>query len=267
LSFVPPLEHVESVASPTGTGATARVWLAALLDLILPSFCPVCHRRLDDGRRDPLCRGCWEALERVRPPFCRMCGLPLLQFASPEAAGARANTPLCGHCRRRSPPFAYARSAARYGEVARAALHAFKFSGRRALAAPLGDLLAELRPPLGAPDLLVPVPLHPRRERERGFNQAQLLARRVGQAWQKPVRSDVLARTVATRPQSELTAAARRANVRDAFVLHRPELVAGRHVVLVDDIFTTGSTVSACARRLKGGGASVVGVLTVARAV
>ena len=94
-----------------------------------------------------------------------------------------------------------------------------------------------------------------------------LLARRVGSAWKVPVRADVLARTLATRPQTELTAEARRANVRGAFALRRPELVAGRHVVLVDDVFTTGSTVTACARCLKEGGASAVGVLTVARAV
>ncbi len=164
----------------------------------------------------------------------------------------------------------YARAAVRYGEVARQAVHAFKFGRRRALAAPLAALLTETGPdglPAGAPGLLTPVPLHPRRERERGFNQALLLARRIGRAWRVPVCADVLVRTVATRPQTELTAQARRANVGRAFSLRRPELVAGRHVVLVDDVFTTGSTVTACARCLRDGGASAVGVLTVARAV
>jgi ComF family protein len=150
----------------------------------------------------------------------------------------------------------------------REALHAFKFRGRRALAAPLGDLLAELAPPVlpgPAADLLVPVPLHPRRERERGFNQALLLARRLGRVWARQVGGDVLVRSVATRPQTDLSADERRANVRGAFVLRHPEAVAGRHVVLVDDIMTTGATAAECAACLRRAGAASVGVLTVAR--
>jgi ComF family protein len=154
--------------------------------------------------------------------------------------------------------------------VVREALHALKFRGQRALAVPLGALLVEATRaglPGGAPQLLVPVPLHPRRERERGFNQAALLARRVGRAWGCAVRGDVLVRTVATRSQTELDAAARRANVRDAFRARRSALVEGRHVVLVDDVLTTGATLSECARCLRAAGAAAVGALTVARVV
>jgi ComF family protein len=150
----------------------------------------------------------------------------------------------------------------------REALHAFKFRGRRRLAEPLGDLLiaaVEGRLPLGLPDLLVPVPLHRRREHERGFNQALLLARRLGRAWDRPVRDDVLVRVVATPSQTALEAPQRRANVRGAFRLRRPELIAGRHVIVVDDILTTGATVSECARVLQGGGAATVGILAAAR--
>ena len=166
--------------------------------------------------------------------------------------------------------FTYARAATSYGEVVREALHAFKFRGCQALASPLGELLATVgmaNLPETRPDILVPVPLHPAREQERGFNQSLLLARRLGRACQIPVRADVLARRIATRPQADLDAHARRANVRSAFALRRPELVAGRHVIVVDDIFTTGSTVTACAESLRRGGARVVGVLTVARVV
>ncbi len=189
----------------------------------------------------------------------------------PRSADTRSEPgPLCGPCRRRAPGFDYARSAARYEDVTREALHAFKFRGRRALAAPLGDLLVEAmegRLPAGAPALLLPVPLHPRRERERGFNQASLLARRVGRAWRVPVRDDVLVRAMATHSQTELDAPARRANVRGAFRLRRPELIVARHVVLVDDILTTGATLGECARCLRAGGAAAVGALTVARVV
>ncbi len=270
MSLVPALEHVPTVGPSPAVRASRRAWVTALLDLVFPPFCPVCQRRLGEGRRDPLCGVCWESLDRIAPPYCRVCGLPFVRLPALEVAPTLGAGHLCGLCRRRPPPFAYARAAVRYGEVAREAVHALKFGGRRALAAPLGDLVAEIAAdalPAGAPDLLAPVPLHPRRERERGFNQAFLLARRVGDAWRVPVCADVLTRTLATRPQTELTAKARRGNVRGAFALRRPELVAGRHVVLVDDIFTTGSTVTACARCLREGGASAVGVLTVARAI
>jgi ComF family protein len=243
--------------------------VTALLDLLFPPFCPVCRRALGEARRDPLCGSCWGRLERIAAPYCRVCGLPFGRFASADADGTPQQTHLCSRCRRRLPPFAYARSATRYGEVAREALHAFKFGGRRALAAPLADLLAELRAslPVPVPDLVVPVPLHPRRMRERGFNQSLLLARRLGRAWNVPVHANVLARTIHTQPQTALSGEARRINVRAAFALRRPEAVAGRHVVLVDDVFTTGSTVTACVLCLKQGGASMVGVLTVARAL
>jgi ComF family protein len=177
---------------------------------------------------------------------------------------------LCGACRSRRPGFAYARAALRYGEIAREAIHAFKFGGRRGLANPLGDLLAGLglrALPGAAPDVLVPVPLHPRRARERGYNQALLLARRLERAWGVPVASDALRRAVPTQPQADLDAAARRQNVRDAFAVQSPRLIAGRHVVLVDDVLTTGATAGECARTLSRAGAATVGVVTVARAL
>ena len=252
---MPSLERVAAVGLPEPAW---RVWAGALLDLVFPPFCPVCRARLGDGRRDPLCGRCWRSLERIEGPVCGACGLPMTVPGT------------CGACRRRRPPFAYARAATRYGEIARETLHAFKFAGRRALAAPLADLLAERDPvalPAGPPDLIVPVPLHPRREHQRGFNQALLLARRIGRAWHVPVRADILRRTAATPPQTELGVEARRANVRGAFALRRPELVAGRHVLVVDDVFTTGATVGECARCLRAGGAATVGVLTLARVV
>ena len=152
--------------------------------------------------------------------------------------------------------------------MVREAIHGFKFGGRRALAAPLGDLLAETaRRDLAGMrvDLLVPVPLHPRRERERGFNQAELLAGRLSRGFPARVARGVLVRRVATAPQSELAADDRQANVRDAFEIRRPDAVRSRHVLLVDDLLTTGATAGACADCLREAGAASVGVLTVAR--
>ena len=271
---MPSLEHVATLDRPRSAAALWQRWASALLDLVFPPFCPVCRARLEEGRRDPLCGACWAGLPRIGPPWCRRCGQPMAGFPVADGPTAPASTPaeggaLCAACRRRPPAFAYARAAVRYEDGAREALHAFKFGGHRALARPLGDLLVDAvegRLPAGAPDLLVPVPLHPRRERERGFNQSRLLAQRLGRAWGCPVR-DVLARAVATPSQTSLDGAARRANVRRAFRLRRPELVAGRHVVLVDDILTTGATLSECARCLEEAGPRLVGVLAVARVV
>jgi ComF family protein len=149
----------------------------------------------------------------------------------------------------------------------REALHAFKFEGRRALAGPLADLLVEqcaggLPGPV---DALVPVPLGRARERERGFNQAALLAARLAPALRVPVRAPWLARVRPTAPQSDLRGRERRANVKDAFRAHAA--VAGCRVVVVDDILTTGATVGECARALRARGAGAVGVLAVARAL
>jgi ComF family protein len=250
------LEHVASLAPDEAPGW--RPWVTAALDLIFPPLCPVCDRLLGAGRRDPLCGACWQGLERIAPPWCRCCGVPL---------GIEG---LCGACRIRRPQFAYARAALVYGDIARETIHAFKFGGRRGLANPLGDLLAGLGKgalPGASPDVLVPVPLHPRRARERGYNQALLLVRRLEWAWGVPAAADALQRVASTRPQTDLDAAERRRNVRDAFAVRRPELVAGRHVVLVDDVLTTGATAGECARTLYRAGAVAVGVLTVARAL
>ncbi|MFQ5829020.1 MAG: ComF family protein [Candidatus Methylomirabilia bacterium] len=155
-----------------------------------------------------------------------------------------------------------------YGDTVREALHALKFGRKTALARPLGDLLAQagqaLLPPVSV-DGLVPVPLHPTREAERGFNQSLLLARRVARQWRLPVIASALKRVVATRPQTEFSIRERRANVRGAFGLRGPAAVAGRHLLLIDDVFTTGATATECCRVLLDGGASAVGVLTVAR--
>ena len=197
-------------------------------------------------------------MDRIEPPWCRRCGTP------------QSVDGLCALCRQHPPRFTYARAAARYGGVVREAIHAFKFGGRRSLAEPLADLVAGLglsALPGPAPDLLVPVPLHRRRERERGYNQALLVARRLERAWGIAVSNDALARPGATAPQVDLDAAARRRNVRGAFSVVKPAVVEGRHVVLVDDVLTTGATAAECARTLARAGASVVGVLTIARTV
>lgn len=237
----------------------------AALDLVFPALCPVCDTTLGAGRRDPLCGTCWSAISRLGAPWCDRCGAAsIVTEAEPPRVAPRL---ACALCASDPPQYDYARSAALYEGPLRDAIHALKFSGRRALASPLGDLAAEqcAASLSGAIDALIPVPLARERERERGFNQAALLARRIGSHLDVPTRSSWLARTRSTRPQSELSAAERRANVRDAF--RASDRAAGRHVLVVDDILTTGATLEACARALRDAGARCVGVLTVARVV
>jgi len=269
----------------SSTSVLSSFTLAAL-DLVFPALCSVCETTLGAGRRDPLCGQCWSAITRLGPPWCDVCGAaPAVSATSYErpsrvahgdtaggvgptssGVGPPAVSP-CATCATTALPLDYARSAAVYEGELREALHAFKFAGRRALARPLGDLAAEqcvASLPDGI-DALIPVPLARERERERGFNQATLLARRIGRWLDVPTRPGWLARTRSTRPQSDLSAAERRANVRGAF--RASDHVAGRHLLLVDDVLTTGATLHACARALRAAGARRVGGLTVARVV
>jgi ComF family protein len=227
----------------------------AALDLVFPARCPVCEAMLGAGRRDPLCGGCWQEMLRLVPPVCARCGLPLAQ------AGELAQ---CDACLAAPPAFDWARAAGLYAGPLREAIQRFKFGRRPALARPLADLIIdECSPIVSAGAVLVPVPLAPERERERGFNQAALLAERVARALRVSLRARWLARTRATAPQTALNATERHDNVRGAFIASSS--AAGADVVLVDDVLTTGATAAECARALRAAGARSVGVLTVAR--
>jgi len=276
----------------------------AALDLVFPALCPVCQATLGMGRRDPLCGRCWRAITLLGDPWCDTCGAsspiavttdgpqrvehgrdgathatggvgPPSPARSSEScdSGEWMTQPVawvapsrpCSTCTTDPPAYDYARSAAVYEGTLREALHAFKFSGKRALAGPLGDL-AVARCAASLPveiDAVVPVPLARERERERGFNQAALLGRRVARRLGVPTQPSWLARVRATRPQSDLSAAERSVNVRGAFRASRR--ATGRHVLVVDDVLTTGSTLGECARVLREAGARRIGVLTVAR--
>jgi ComF family protein len=177
---------------------------------------------------------------------------------------ARGVVVTCGACAVAPPAFDWARAAGLYAGPLRDAVQRFKFGRRPALARPLAALVLEQCAAAVPPRaVLVPIPLARERERERGFNQAALVAERVARGLGAPVRERWLARTRATAPQTELDAAERRANVRGAFVASTA--AAGADVVLVDDVLTTGATAGECARALRAAGAASVGLLTVAR--
>lgn len=242
-----------------------RELLAAGLHLIFPVPCHACGRPLDGGRRSGLCGGCWSRLERMPPAGCARCGWPF------PAPGGSAGAPdaLCLRCRQGPDDFDVARAVLRYreGGIARAAILLGKHGRRMPLLRHLARLLAEEGPrylDLQGWDLVVPVPLHWRRRWQRGLNQAEVLARAVGARHGLPVAPRLLVRVRATPPQQG-DGAARARNVRGAFRVRTPARVAGRRLLLVDDVFTTGATANACARSLREAGAAAVGVLTLAR--
>jgi ComF family protein len=237
-------------------------WLRLLVDTIFPPDCEACDAPLPPGHPSCLCGRCRIAMLPPPEPLCATCGAPLVR----RTPGA-----VCPSCLVHPPAFHTARAAALYLPASAGlnplavAVHRLKYGGRRPIAAALGTLLAARYP--FAPDVvLVPVPLHPRRLRARGFNQALLLAHALGRRRALPVAPRLLRRTRDTRAQTGLAAPERRRNLAEAFAMSAADAVVGQHVVLVDDVLTTGATADACARALRRGGARRVDVYTVGRA-
>jgi ComF family protein len=235
----------------------------ALLDLLYPRECCGCGGMLPFGDRDEFCPECTSRIRVLREPLCRVCGGPVV-------------TPTqlpCGGCHQRPPLFRRARSWAYYSTdseeknpVARA-LWALKYHGRVDIGWRLGAALARQCPFVpGEHDVVVPVPLHPARVRHRGFNQAWMLAVPVARRLGAPVAGMILRRLRPTASQVTLPERDRLRNVRGAFAVHAQKSLTGRRVLLVDDVFTTGATVTECARALGTASAASVDALTVARA-
>lgn len=243
-------------------------WLRALdslLALIYPTFCAICGAFVPESRDASVCRDCWDDVCPIQDPVCDICGLPL-----PPSVRALTPAPRCGDCLFDTYSFTAARAAVQYERTLREIIHLFKFNRRRNLAGPLSDLLYhtyEKERGLFAVDFVTAVPLHTERLRERGFNQSALLAGRLAHRAGLRFLPEALARRRATASQSGLNKKARSQNVRRAFTAPKPHAVKDRSVLLIDDVFTTGATLSECARTLKEAGARSVYVLTVARVV
>jgi ComF family protein len=244
---------------------------ASLFAVLFPSDCRICQTPLVKISRLPVCQECLDAMHAIAGGVCAICGERL--FSSFAVAGA-AGEPRCGLCRRLEPPFARAAAYGSYESGLRELIHLLKYGGVRPAASVLGRMLAEaiatLEPEFPADSVaVVPVPLHRSKLRQRGFNQAELIARAAlkmrlpGDRLQLCV--GVLERKRDTASQIGLTSHQRRENLRGAFAVARPELVKGREVLVVDDVYTTGATVSECTRVLRRAGVTKVWVATVAR--
>lgn len=237
---------------------TGRLW-HRLVHLLLPAPCLACGEPVWETRDSlGLCPPCRGRLLRWPRRGCGVCARPLTGADLP--AGYR-----CGECRKHPPPYGRLLSAWSYQTPADAVLMGLKFQRLEYLGAHLGRRLAKLfHPELADCDLIVPVPLHWRRFLGRGYNQAAVIARPLARALGLPV-VGVLRRRRPTPPQSRLDRAARRRNLRGAFAVRRPGRCRDRHILLVDDVVTTGATLEAAARCLRRAGAREITALTAAR--
>jgi len=242
--------------------------LRKLLDvpayLVFPVSCGNCGQPAGPVFSGGFCRTCLSSLRPVCPPFCDICGLPLHLFSLNNQSSY-----VCGDCRKSPPLYQSLRSYGAYEGVLRSMIHRFKYEGMRPTGRIIGGFLSDHFSPLDfneSMDVIVPVPLHPRRLKERGFNQSTYLGRVLASAWgMKRAFKPVLKKVRDTDPQSGLDKIRRRRNVRQAFILRKKGPIQGKAVLLVDDVVTTGATLNECAGVLRADGARAVYALTAAR--
>jgi ComF family protein len=241
------------------TAALRRAGRLAL-DVALPPLCPSCREPLGDGIG--LCSGCWSKVSFIEPPYCARLGIPFTYDPGPGLLSMEAIAD--------PPAYDRARAALRYDDIARALVLTFKYGDRLDLAPMMGRWMARAGHELMAgADALIPVPLHWRRLWARRFNQSAALARAVSGLSGVPVVDDALKRVRATPQQVGLSKTQRADNVQGAFRVpaQQKSHVAGKRVVLIDDVLTSGATVDTCARALLRAGAAHVDVLVFARVV
>jgi ComF family protein len=236
-----------------------RGGLRTALDVALPPLCPACREPVED---QALCAGCWSKLSFIARPYCERLGIPFAYDAGPGLLSMQAMAD--------PPAYNRARAAVRYDDIARALVHAFKCGDRIDLAPTLGRWIASAgRELLAEADALIPVPLHWRRLWARRFNQSASLAKAISAASGVPVLHAPLKRVKATAHQVGLSQTEHAGNVQGAFRVP-PESkaeIAGRRLVLVDDVLTSGATANACTRALLRAGAANVDVVVFARVV
>ena len=234
-----------------------------LLTLVYPQACAICQGCVSSRKLGIVCADCWQAtrLFNEQDTVCWKCGGPSLGTCAAE----KRMTVRCRRCD--NDWFTFARACGAYAGALQSAVLALKREPK--VSQQLLNLLAEVqrRPPLDQATLVIPVPLHPEREKQRGFNQAAVIGRQLARRLQLPFADCVLIRTThSERHRAGMDAIARRASVANAFAVSYPQLVRAEKILLVDDVFTTGATVSACAEALVAADAAAVFVLTIARA-
>jgi ComF family protein len=246
--------------------SAVKVASASLFSLLFPSDCRICRAPLTTIARIPVCEPCLAQIRPLDGLLCRICGEKLFISVANSTEGA-----LCGICRRAEPHFRRAVAYGVYEGSLRDLVHLFKYQGTRPAGKLLGKLLDQAVRTMELPDsvIVVPVPLWSGKRSARGFNQAEAIARSfvaLQSSSSIQLETAILVRTRETASQTGLTRHQRRANVRGAFAVARPEKIKGRSILIVDDVMTTGTTAGECARVLRRAGAKEVFVATVARA-
>jgi ComF family protein len=257
---VPPMSAAAGFAGSPGVkraANAARTFLRAALDIALPPLCAVCRAPVHGNG---LCPGCWSKLSFITRPYCERLGIPFVYDPGPGILSMEAIA--------NPPAYQRARAAVRFDEISRALVHALKYGDRLDLAPMMGRWLALAGCELVAEaDALIPVPLHWRRNWARRFNQSGMLAAAVSSQTGVPVAASALKRVKATVQQVGLSRPERAANIQGAFRVpaEGKAAIAGRRLVLVDDVLTSGATAEGCARALLRAGAANVDVLVFAR--
>lgn len=235
--------------------------VGSFLGLIFPSRCLICESPLHPMRECPLCPEHFRQIRVVEPPVCSRCGRKMF--------GESVEALVCAECRSRRTFHDSGYSACAFADPLRDLIHLFKYRKKRYLSSFLGRLLVDSireRPEMAGYDAIIPVPLHWRRRWTRGFNQALDLARPLSKRLGIPIIKGNLRRVRYTKPQVRLLSKERESNIKNAFRLRDPAKVAGKRLLLLDDVITSGATLNECARVLKGAGASWVAIVTLAQA-
>lgn len=238
-------------------------FLHRVLHLLLPVNCISCGESLFDNSVPHICQSCWESISVLPDPKCPRCSLP---FRSPSAL-THSPDHLCGRCRLHPPAYTKACTPFGYQGALKDAISQLKYHEKVRLAQPLAQLMASSMSLPSDIDGIIAVPLHPTRLREREYNQSLLLANGLSQHLGIPIIWNVLVRTKHTVPQTTLKRSARLKNLRQSFAVTQPDVIADKKVLLVDDVFTTGTTINECAKTLRKAGTDAVYVGTLARMI
>ncbi len=236
--------------------------ISTIIDFLFLPNCFICGNFIEDYSSKLICSGCFSKIRLISGPTCSKCGIPFVSQVGKDR--------ICSECLLNKKYFFRAKSVGYYRGEFLEIIRQFKYKGKTPLSFPLGNLLADRS---FYPwdfidfDLIIPVPLHKRRLRERGFNQSLLLAAQVGKKWNIPLDPLVLKRVRYTDPQTGLKKKERLKNIRGAFLVKKQKKIRDRRILLIDDVYTTGYTANECSRELIESGASKVGVLTLARMV
>lgn len=241
---------------------------AGILDLIYPPHCLIC-RAADE---DYLCAECIEQINPITPPFCRKCGgVPGTKSAGPSFPPFEGGTKggMCADCQAREYHFEVSRSAAIYEGVLRDAVHQLKYMNHIGIAEPLAEIMARALPDANLPrvDVAIPIPIHASRLLRRGFNQSEELARLFCKRVDLPLENGVLRKSKKTKRQMELPFDLRVSNVQGSFRASHEERIRGKRVLLIDDVFTTGSTLDEAAKVLLQAGAASVSAYTLSKSL